>query len=135
MREIKFKAWDKQKKVWTNWKCYDNMFYFMDKYIGTWLRDDRFERFLLIQYTGLNDKHDKEIYEGDVVTANWYDYDEPSSTITGVIEFSEGWMAYWIADYEGKVFSEINGKGAYAWDIEVIGNIHDNPELVDECGG
>lgn len=83
------------------------------------------------QYTGLKDKNGKEIFEGDIVTANWYDYDEPNHCITGIVEFSQGWGAYWIADYETKEFSEINGCGFYAWDIEIISNIHDNPDLLE----
>ena len=82
------------------------------------------------QYTGLKDKNGKEIYEGDVVTACWYDYEEPNHDMTGVVEFTQGWMAYWIADYENKEFSEINGCGYYSWTIEVIGNIYENPELL-----
>jgi hypothetical protein len=40
-------------------------------------------------------------------------------------------MAWRIADYEDKIFSKINGRGCYAWTIEVIGNKHDNPELLE----
>ena len=82
------------------------------------------------QYTGLKDKHQVEIYEGDICTANWYDLTELNHTTTGVIEFSPGWMSYWLADYDNKTFEELNGYGNYSWDIEVIGNIHDNPELL-----
>ena len=53
-----------------------------------------------------------------------------TATTTGVIEFSPGWMPYWLADYDNKTFEELNGYGNYSWDIEVIGNIHDNPELL-----
>ena len=84
------------------------------------------------QYTGLKDENGKEIYEGDIVTACWYDYEEPSHDMTGIVEFTEGWMSYWIADYDKKEFSELNGQGYYHWTIEVIGNIHDNPELLGE---
>ena len=83
------------------------------------------------QYTGLNDKNGKEIYEDDICTANWYDYEEPNHTTTGVIEFCEGWIAYWLADYESETFEELNGHGCYCWDIEVIGNIYENPELLE----
>jgi len=83
------------------------------------------------QYTGLKDKNGVEIYEGDIVTACWYDYEEPNHDMTGIVEFTEGWMSYWIADYDKKEFSELNGQGYYHWTIEVIGNIYDNPELVE----
>lgn len=83
------------------------------------------------QYTGRKDKNGVEIYEGDIVTACWYDYEEPNHDMTGIVEFTEGWMSYWIADYDKKEFSELNGQGCYHWTIEVIGNIHENPELLE----
>jgi uncharacterized phage protein (TIGR01671 family) len=83
------------------------------------------------QYTGLKDKNGKEIYESDIVTANWYDYEEPSHTLTGEVIYAEGWLAFAIWDEQNKTMSEINGNGYYSWDIEVIGNIHDNPDLLE----
>lgn len=83
------------------------------------------------QFTGLKDKNGVEIYEGDIVTACWYDYEEPNHDMTGIVEFTEGWMSYWIADYDKKEFSELNGQGYCHWTIEVIGNIYDNPELME----
>jgi uncharacterized phage protein (TIGR01671 family) len=83
------------------------------------------------QFTGLHDKSGKEIYEGDIVTASWYDYDEPNHDTTGEVIFAEGWMAYTIWDEENKIMSELNGQGCYKWDIEVIGNIHENPDLLE----
>ena len=80
------------------------------------------------QFTGLKDKNGVEIYEGDIVTACWYDK-EPNHDMTGIVEFTEGWMSYWIADYDKKEFSELNGQGHDRWTIEVIDNIYDNPEL------
>ena len=79
MNNIKFRAWDKDKKIWTNWKCYDNVFYFMDKNTGVWIRDDGFKRFELIQYTGLKDsKRTKEYTEGQEI----YDVDIMDGDIT-----------------------------------------------------
>lgn len=83
------------------------------------------------QFTGLKDKNGVEIYEGDIVTACWYDYEEPNNDMTGIVEFTEGWMSYWIADYDKKEFSELNGQGYSHWTIEVIDNIYDNPELME----
>lgn len=116
MREIKFRAWDKEKKMWTNWKCYDNMFYFMDKITGAWIRDDKFNRFELMQYTGLKDKNGKEIYEGDIV--RYYSFIKDKKLLAEVI-FEEG--CFVIDDYY------LGHKKR----VEVIGNIYENPELLE----
>jgi hypothetical protein len=77
------------------------------------------------QFTGLKDKNGKEIYEGDVVRHNDYSRGacltfEQYKKIS-VIEWSEGAIPYKIKglgfDYHGT-------------DLEVIGNIYENPDLI-----
>lgn len=68
------------------------------------------------QYTGLRDKNNKEIYEGDIVK---YFYDTPS-----VVEFVQG--AFKLKrDCCFDTFSYLEGE------VEVIGNIYENPELLE----
>ena len=66
-----------------------------------------------------------------IISKCWYDYEKPNYDMTGIVEFTEGWMSYWIADYDKKEFSELNGQGYCHWTIEVIYNIYDNPELME----
>ena len=80
------------------------------------------------QFTGLHDKNGKEIYEGDIIKIVEKFDDENVYTGNGVVCFEEG------------IYELQNGKHfAYlGWlmhndditKLEVIGNIHDNPELL-----
>ena len=77
-------------------------------------------RFELSQFTGLHDKNGREIYEGDV--CKFIDYPTNVDSCTADVIFSEG---NFIDNYMGW---SINNYGS-DW-IEIIGNIHENPELL-----
>ena len=93
------------------------------------------------QYTGLKDKNGKEIYEGDVVqqrVEHWKLGDEDvSGYIRGVVAIypSKGvcikntWLH---PDGDEEPIELETPKRLYRRLCEVIGNIHDNPELLEE---
>ena len=72
------------------------------------------------QYTGLTDKNGKKVFEHDLVKA--YDPLDEISFI-GVVKYFDG--SFYICDTDFCSY--------YRWiyyEVEVIGNIHDNPELL-----
>lgn len=78
------------------------------------------------QYTGLKDKNGKEIYEGDIVKS--------ISGKIGYVIFLQQEMGYVVVwDNCDTRLGHRNRGGGYECDgsIEVIGNIYDNPELVE----
>ena len=82
------------------------------------------------QYTGLKDKNGRRIFEGDIVAQNWYDYDEPRDDSFGKVVFCEYDCSFSVMDVNKDGFMPLGRCGSYHWEVEVIGHIHDNPELL-----
>ncbi len=124
MREIKFRAWLKKEKkivevVSVDYKQrkisyeVEQGLIFLDK--GLEFRN--FEEIELIEYTGLKDKNNREIYERDIV--EWLDISKNKQYSTVV--------------YENGVFSINNFSFEFYKDTElkVVGNKFENPELLE----
>jgi len=122
MREIKFRAWDKEKKEMFE----HGLFYlstqkdFVEGFLcqindGEWV--DYKGKLTLMQYTGLKDKNGKEIYEGDIVNNYEYNYE---------VIFFNGSFGLEISK------DELKSPLCFYNNIEVIGNIYENPELLKE---
>lgn len=86
------------------------------------------------QFTGLFDEDGREIYEGDIIKIVEEFDDENVYTRNGVVCFEEG--IYELQDKNGKHFAYL---GWLMHDdsiskLEVIGNIHDDSELIEKGG-
>lgn len=82
------------------------------------------DRFELMQYIGLKDKNGTEIFEGDLIKIYSYYYDED---IVFKIVYSENEAQFEIiGDNLCITFDDV-----YDYECEVIGNVYENPELLE----
>lgn len=132
MRTIKFRAWnyDILKGVWRMYE-WDEV---KSNCMAFFTNPERFTFFkpikkphVIMQFTGLTDKNGKEIYEGDIV--KHFDHDG----IIREIIFMKGSSGYWTGDE----FISYASNYHFEWkdlhksdNIEIIGNIHENPKLL-----
>lgn len=83
------------------------------------------------QYTGLKDKAGKKIFEGDILEYIGKREDNMNKVYRRKVVFHEGMFA--LLSKELQAYSALNyhcmKDGRSAW--RVIGNIHDNPELIE----
>ena len=159
MRQLKFRAWNKELNIMRNNStidCYnselnrsfkENLMLTMDGEIRVcqWygdrvsMREDN--NYKLMQFTGLQDKNGVNIYEGDVIKIHYV-----GSPVVGSVEFFQkrdyedgkwairhtGWI---LADFKRKTGKEACEMG-FHFSIkelrEVIGNIYQNPELLTD---
>lgn len=159
MREIKFRAWDKDTKHMVYSDGRDSKERPMDydfevnrEGVQCWWSEDYDDKFgypatncgyldNIMQYTGLKDKNGREIYEGDILRGFKYPYlsDENHNYFAEVYwcDNVHAFGIYAIKDPNTKVrgisagFTELMED----WnrdDWEVIGNIYENPELIGE---
>ena len=118
MREIKFRAWDKKKKQMLLPDIPLNEFVFGINFEKITHPDN----LVMLQYIGLKDKKGKEIYEGDIL-----EYQPNSSDIIkDVVSFKNGCFCLGVHPF----YSTAPGFGVT--DLrKVIGNIYENPELLE----
>lgn len=142
MREIKFRAWDKEngEMIYSDKEYMDYQFVVNDNTvvcINVEDYDDSFgytqtsscELDNIMQYTGLKDKNGKEIYEGDIVKIDGEFRDKEIGKVEW-IDNQANYLITWIKI--GCKCAETFGNIEYTRNqFEVIGNIHENPELLE----
>lgn len=149
MREIKFRAWIDEKSKWsgTSETGMFTGFTLEDIYSGNdeanvycegkrIIEEPQWDKIILMQYTGLKDKNGKEIYEGDVLKCKNLTY---GNYDIGEVQFGRlgSFVLYLknigtgikvpLLNYISNTMSLVEDK-----DFEIIGNIHENPELIKD---
>jgi len=124
-REKKFKAWDKKEKKWFAEGNTFNLDY-SGKY-GVFLFDnDNWDMdgkdLEWVEFVGENDKHGKEVFEGDVVQP----YSSGLKYDLAIIRYID--HSFCMAWPEDKHSMDC----IWYFDFEVVGNIYENPELLKE---
>ena len=117
MKESKFRAWDKLDKEFAQ-----NIDCLLDMSVAerVFALDDENGELIIEQYTGLKDKNGKEIYEGDIVQI-----DDHILGDFEVLWHNLGWTIRRSVGFETLSVHKSE-------DIVVIGNIHENYELLEE---
>ena len=129
MREILFRGKREDNGKWIQGGyqhfCLENDIYV---YIGVWGEEMRSVKPETVeQFTGLTDKNGKKIFEGDIVRS--YDPDYPESQMDCGIGQVEFYAGLWYVS--GEVHNSLYELSTICCkELEVIGNIHDNPELL-----
>lgn len=127
MRELKFRAWDIDNKKYE----YDIAIRPINRIIDIEIFNNEMYpvefRGIVEQYTGLKDKNGKEIYEGSMVKSE-------NGQRYGFVEYIEvdgAFMIWWTSENEFIYLGEAIRKYE---DLEVIGNVHEGPELLGGKG-
>ena len=128
MRELKFRAFDTEANSYAKDPIlvdnFGNVYVVCEEASdkrGTCLITGK-PNVILEQYTGLKDKNGKEIYEGDIVLNTYYDD-------------NERYIVKWYNDAVAFGMQSLEDADDYKLPLEslkVVGNIHENPELLEE---
>ncbi|ETY74096.1 hypothetical protein LFAB_09165 [Lactiplantibacillus fabifermentans T30PCM01] len=136
---IKFRAWDKENEIYLYnvQDAYDTLSGFVkyddgedaeydESCFGDFLDNERYDT---EQFTGLKDVNGKDIYEGDVIiTHPKYDNEESKR---GIVQYGifRAEFSYEVRNGDHRSIWSSNEYRTY----EVIGNVHEDPELLEEA--
>ena len=128
MRDIKFRSWDKHREEYLSaGKVFIPIYPSSTPKTCKELNLDTSNflcatgRMVLEQFTGMKDKFGKDIFEGDIVSSDYYLPDQ-KSVATIKFEQEDNWCRFGFDSGEQDAFRFGN--------LTVIGNIHQNPELL-----
>ena len=115
MKELKFRAWDGKKMIDDVIPASETSIVELFEYEHKVTEVEAVE-----QYTGLKDKNGKEIYENDIVEYDWYIRNDKSYRVKERVVFDD------------MVARLGNGRIRNCSNVEVVGNIHENADLMEK---
>jgi uncharacterized phage protein (TIGR01671 family) len=138
-RELKFRCWNTKEKSWvslTSLECIEN-----NELVNIF--DPVGEDNIISQFTGVKDKNDNDVYEGDIVKfkqSNYYDTENYSKGIVkfGTYDDAEQYYHYvhlgWFIEVleEGEYRDEVTLSD---YPLEIIGNIFENDKDISGDNG
>lgn len=131
MKEIKFRVWNKLTNKMYSHKKLEEMLVNLTKndfIAGIFLPLNSDNE--IMQYTGLNDKNGNEIYEGDILKGTTKGNSDEILAIT-YVKWDRGQFDLFTEmtsdSWEDALFNYMQ-----FFDVEVMGNIYENPELLDK---
>ena len=127
--ELKFRAWDKRHK---DMEYINDLYWFEEHGIHNLDGNSFCTEYDIMPFSGIHDKNGKEIYEGDLLNMHYLNESVVKGKVVtvkmGMTYDSDGWK-------HGRTYGWVAGNNSLA-DVapyaEVLGNIYENPELLEE---
>ena len=129
MRTIRFRMWDGQEMLY---KLADQWVFWEDGNTLTPIQDN----LILMQSTGLKDKNGKDIFESDIVRVNYvpehYEISKKEKWVA-IVEWDTCNPTFVLKRHPERFGSDVEYDFVKCgmMKLEVIGNIHENPELLE----
>lgn len=123
MRKPKYRAWNKEKKIMI-YSDKEGLNCFFDI-----ISDDLagiYDNFIVMYYTGLKDKNNKKIYDEDIMQ-DFVRKEHLNEIDRGIVKYDLSQTAFIIdVNWANKKLGRIYNR------FEVVGNIYENPELLEK---